>query len=142
MTIDSMPSLQDLQSDCAFGAYYLPVRQSTAYRRRAIFDEALAVIDRQYADEALSLPVVARAIATSRRQLQRVLAEHGTSFRRELQDIRMARAAALLREGELSVSTVAREVGYRHPAQFSKAFRRHHGLPPSELRATTECVAA
>jgi AraC family transcriptional regulator of adaptative response / methylphosphotriester-DNA alkyltransferase methyltransferase len=118
------------------------VRQSTAYRRGALFDEALAVIGRDYANEALSLAVVARAIATSRRQLQRVFAEHGTSFRRELQDVRMGRAAELLRAGELSVSTVAREVGYRHPAQFSKAFRRHHGLPPSELRAAAECVAA
>jgi AraC family transcriptional regulator, regulatory protein of adaptative response / methylphosphotriester-DNA alkyltransferase methyltransferase len=131
-----------MPSDRAVGAYYPAVRQSTLRRRRALFDEALGVIARDYPNENLSLGVVARAIATSRRQLQRVFAEHDTSFRSELQHVRMRRAAQLLRDGELPVSMVARAVGYRHPAQFSKAFRRHHGLPPSELRAASECVAA
>ena len=36
----------------------------------------------------------------------------------------------------MPVARVARAVGYRQPAQFSKAFRRHHGVPPSSLRAT------
>ena len=49
------------------------MRQATLFRRRALFDEALAVIEQDYADENLSLGAVARSIATSRRQLQRVL---------------------------------------------------------------------
>jgi AraC family transcriptional regulator of adaptative response / methylphosphotriester-DNA alkyltransferase methyltransferase len=118
------------------------VRQSTLHRRRALLDEALHAIARDYADEDLSLDSVARSIATSRRQLQRVFGEQGTSFRRELQRVRMTRAAELLRDGGLPVAAVARAVGYRQPAQFSKAFRRHHGRPPSELRATAGSLAA
>ena len=30
---------------------------------------------------------------------------------------------------------VAHRVGYRQPAQFAKAFRRHQGLAPSAFRA-------
>jgi transcriptional regulator GlxA family with amidase domain len=93
------------------------------------------VIRRDFGDEDLSLAAVAHRIATSRRQLQRVFAEQGTSFRRELQRVRMAHAAALLRQQALPVAAVARAVGYRQAAQFSKAFRRHHGHPPSEARA-------
>jgi AraC family transcriptional regulator, regulatory protein of adaptative response / methylphosphotriester-DNA alkyltransferase methyltransferase len=111
-------------------------------RRRALFDEALATIGRSYADEDLSLGSVARSIATSRRQLQRVFGERQTSFRTELQRVRMTRAAELLRDGALPVATVARAVGYRQPAQFSKAFRRHHGRPPSELRGAPDSLAA
>jgi AraC family transcriptional regulator of adaptative response / methylphosphotriester-DNA alkyltransferase methyltransferase len=118
------------------------VRQTTLFRRRALFDEALAVIEHEFADENLSLGAVARAIATSRRQLQRVFGERNTSFRAELQRVRMTQAAELLQEGEIPVSAVARSVGYRQPAQFSKAFRRHHGRPPSEMRAMAERVAA
>jgi AraC family transcriptional regulator, regulatory protein of adaptative response / methylphosphotriester-DNA alkyltransferase methyltransferase len=118
------------------------VRQTTLFRRRALFDEALAVIEQEYADENLSLGSVARSIATSRRQLQRVFGERNTSFRAELQRVRMTNAAEMLRGGYAPVSTVARSVGYRQPAQFSKAFRRHHGCPPSELRRTPEPVAA
>jgi AraC family transcriptional regulator, regulatory protein of adaptative response / methylphosphotriester-DNA alkyltransferase methyltransferase len=118
------------------------MRQSTAHRRRALFDEALAAIQRDYADETLSLGSVARSIATSRRQLQRVFGERRTSFRLELQRARMERAAELLRDGGMPVAAVARAVGYRQPAQFSKAFRRHHGHPPSELRGAARSLAA
>ncbi len=94
----------------------------------------MIAIRRDFADENLSLAGVAHSIATSRRQLQRVFAEQGTSFRRELQRVRMARAADLLRQETLPVAAVARAVGYRQAAQFSKAFRRHHGHPPSAAR--------
>jgi AraC family transcriptional regulator of adaptative response / methylphosphotriester-DNA alkyltransferase methyltransferase len=129
-------------SVCVAGAYYPVMRQSTRHRRLALFHDALVAIRRDYPDEALSLGSVAHAIATSRRQLQRVFAEHGTSFRGELQRVRMARAAELLRGGDLSVGAVARAVGYRQPAQFSKAFRRHHGRPPSDLRGDGARMAA
>ena len=111
------------------------VRQSTLHRRRTLFDDALSSISRNFADENLSLAAVAHSIATSRRQLQRVFAEQGTSFRRELQRVRMAHAADLLRREALPVAAVARAVGYRQAAQFSKAFRRHHGMAPSAYRS-------
>jgi transcriptional regulator GlxA family with amidase domain len=46
----------------------------------------------------------------------------------------MLRAADLLRGGDAPVNQVASAVGYRQPAQFAKAFRRHHGTPPSSFR--------
>ena len=74
---------------------------------------------------------MARRVATSRRQLQRAFAEAGeTSFRTYLQRVRMDRAAELLRGSDAPVNEVASAVGYRQPAQFAKAFRRHHGGPP------------
>ncbi len=118
------------------------MRQTTLFRRRTLFAEALTVIEQDYADENLSLGAVARSIATSRRQLQRVFGERNTSFRAELQRVRMSKAAELLQEGETPVSAVARSVGYRQPAQFSKAFRRHHGCPPSEMRGVAVRIAA
>jgi AraC family transcriptional regulator of adaptative response / methylphosphotriester-DNA alkyltransferase methyltransferase len=118
------------------------VRQTTLHRRRELFDEALAAIERDYADETLSLADVAHSIATSRRQLQRVFGEQRTSFRRELQRVRMDRAAELLREDAMPVGAVARAVGYRQPAQFSKAFRRHHGRAPSVLRGSARLAPA
>jgi AraC family transcriptional regulator, regulatory protein of adaptative response / methylphosphotriester-DNA alkyltransferase methyltransferase len=119
------------------------VRQTTRFRRRELFDDALAVIEENYANEELSLASVARRIATSPRQLQRAFAETGgTSFRRELQRVRMRRAAELLRDGTRPVQDVAASVGYRHGAQFAKAFRRHHGVAPSSLRGSAGQLAA
>ena len=48
----------------------------------------------------------------------------------------MERAAQLLAARGLTVREVAHRVGYRQPAQFAKAFRRHHGLAPSAFRDT------
>lgn len=110
------------------------VRQTTRTRRRAVYEEAIQIIERDYAND-LDLDEVARRIATSRRQLQRVFAEVGdTTFREYLARVRMRHAARLLREGATPVREVAQSVGYRQPAQFAKAFRRHHGTSPSSLR--------
>lgn len=119
------------------------MRATTVSRRNELFEDALAVIEREYANEELSLSLVAHEIATSRRQLQRSFAEAGrTSFRRELQRVRMERAAELLRDGSHSVQEVAAAVGYRQAAQFAKAFRRSHGGPPSAFRGSNGRLAA
>jgi AraC family transcriptional regulator, regulatory protein of adaptative response / methylphosphotriester-DNA alkyltransferase methyltransferase len=112
------------------------VRQATRDRRRGVYEEAIQIIERDYATD-LDLDALARQIATSRRQLQRVFAEVGdTSFRECLAKVRMRHAARLLRESATPVREVAQSVGYRQPAQFAKAFRRHHGTSPSSLRAS------
>ena len=121
----------------------LYVRTSTVQRRRDLYRDAIEVIRRRHGDPDLSLARVAHEIATSRRQLQRALAEvGGTSFSRELQRARMDRAAQLLLSGKLPVQVVAGAVGYRQAAQFAKVFRRHHGVSPSRFRRTSEQLAA
>src|SRR5687768_864361 len=110
-------------------------RRTTVQSRRALFEEAAAIVALEYPDR-LDLDQVARRLATSPRQLQRAFAEAGqTSFRTYLRTVRMERAMELLREGSLHVWEVAEAVGYSQSAQFAKAFRRHYGRPPSELRA-------
>src|SRR5215218_10392433 len=102
-------------------------RPTTIQSRRALFEEAAAIVALEYPDR-LELDQVARRLATSPRQLQRGFAEAGqTSFRTYLRTVRMERAGELLREGTLRVWEVAEAVGYSQPAQFAKAFRRHHG---------------
>ncbi len=115
----------------------MPVQRSTTTTLRAsLYQEAAAIVEAEYASD-LALDDVARRVATSRRQLQRAYSEVGqTSFREQLTRVRMERAAERLRHGGLTVREVARSVGYRQPAQFAKAFRRHHGVVPSEYRTS------
>src|SRR3954462_15389424 len=113
----------------------MPVQRPTTTRlRRSLFEEAVAIVEREYADD-LALDDIARRVATSRRQLQRAYAEVGdTTFREHLTKVRMERAAELLRRGGMTIREVAHRVGYRQPAQFAKAFRRQHGAAPSDYR--------
>src|SRR4051812_40355865 len=109
-------------------------RPETDSRRAEILRDAQAEMERRFG-ESLTVDEIARAVGTSRRQLQRVFEEvAGTTFRRYLAEVRMRHAADRL-EGGRTVAAVARSVGYRQPAQFAKAFRRHHGVSPSEARA-------
>jgi AraC family transcriptional regulator, regulatory protein of adaptative response / methylphosphotriester-DNA alkyltransferase methyltransferase len=41
-----------------------------------------------------------------------------------------------------TVREVAHRVGYRQPAQFAKAFRRHRGIAPSDFRAGGSAAGA
>ena len=108
-----------------------PQRPSPVRRRTSLFQAAVAIVEADYASE-LSLDDIARRVASSRRQLQRAYAEIGdTTFRDHLTGVRMERAAHLLASQRLTVREVAYRVGYRQPAQFAKAFRRHHGVSPS-----------
>jgi AraC family transcriptional regulator of adaptative response / methylphosphotriester-DNA alkyltransferase methyltransferase len=109
-------------------------RRSTVERREGLWQEAVAVVERRYAEQ-LTLDDVAHELFTSRRQLQRVFREvGGTSFRTFLTQVRMRRALERLHAGPVPVKAIASGVGYRQPAQFAKAFRRHHGLAPREAR--------
>ena len=105
-----------------------------AGRRRALYQEAVAVIERSYGDDRLTVTGLSQDIYSSRRQVQRSFAEAGTSVRETLHAIRMERGAELLDESSLPVAEIAGRVGYRQPAQFAKAFRRYHGLSPSQWR--------
>jgi AraC family transcriptional regulator, regulatory protein of adaptative response / methylphosphotriester-DNA alkyltransferase methyltransferase len=110
-------------------------RPSTIRLRTSLLAEANAIVEREYAS-ALALDDVARRVAASRRQLQRAYAEiGGTTFREHLTRVRMERAAELLAGPAPTVREVANRVGYRQPAQFAKAFRRHHGVAPSDFRS-------
>ena len=48
---------------------------------------------------------------------------------------RLAIAADLLRTPDATVTAVAHQLGYANPFTFSNAFKRHHGVSPSQLRA-------
>ena len=111
-------------------------RPSTVRSRTELYRDALAVVANSYS-HSIDLDDVAHEVAASRRQLQRVFAEvGGTTFRWHLTKLRMQQASQLLCEHRLTVREIAVKVGYRQPAQFAKAFRRHMGQTPKEYRHT------
>ncbi|WP_183095002.1 AraC family transcriptional regulator [Nocardioides stalactiti] len=82
------------------------------------------------------LPDVARELMLSDRTLYRRLEEEGTSFRDLRNEVREALATELLTRAGLTVSEVARRLGYSEPAAFSRAYKSWTGKGPSEVRRT------
>jgi AraC-like DNA-binding protein len=119
------------------------VRSDTVASRRRLYLLARVVVARHYR-RRLTLPMVAGALASSPRQLQRAYEQFGErSFHEDLLARRMAAAATLLIEQPaIAVSDVARLVGYRQPSHFARAFRRRYGLAPAGFREVARKNAA
>jgi two-component system response regulator YesN len=116
------------------GTATIRMRDGTLERRRELLHDAVSTILADHGP-GVDLDAVARRIGTSRRQLQRVFAElSDRSFRDTLAAVRMGRARTLLGSTNRPIADIARTVGYAEPAQFTKAFRHHHGMAPRDYR--------
>jgi len=111
------------------------MRPNTLAARRRLYLLARLIVARHYR-RPLTLAVLAGALASSPRQLQRAYEQFGDmTFSEDLFARRMAAAAQLLIEQRaIPVSDVARLVGYRHRSHFAAAFRRRYGLSPARFR--------
>jgi AraC-like DNA-binding protein len=112
------------------------VHANTLASRRRLYLLARVVVARHYRRQ-LTLEMVAGALSSSPRQVQRAYEQFGEiTFREDLLARRMAAAAELLvKQRAIPVTDVARLVGYRQAPHFAKAFRRRYGLPPARFRA-------
>jgi AraC-like DNA-binding protein len=81
-----------------------------------------------------TLGSAARALARSRRSLQRDLQLSGSSFRAELLDARVRQAKNLLVRTEASLTEIAHDVGCTSLQHFSIMFRARTGETPSRWR--------
>lgn len=77
---------------------------------------------------------IARALATSRRTLQRRLRDEGTSFAAIVDQTRKARALELIGDRHVRLTEIAFLTGFSEARAFARAFRRWTGAGPAEHR--------
>lgn len=83
-----------------------------------------------------SLDTAASDLGMSARTLSRKLAEDGTTYQKELDDLREKLAKEYFFRGGDSVTQVALMLGYNDISNFTKAFKRWTGLTPTEFMET------
>ena len=77
--------------------------------------------------------MLAREVAMSRMQLHRKLKNLTDNSPGDLiRNIRLTKAAELLKDGELNVTEVSYEIGISSRSNFSKIFKEKYGVTPSE----------
>jgi AraC-like DNA-binding protein len=77
---------------------------------------------------------VAVRLSMSLRSLQRRLQDQGTSYKELLEQTRRELAEQYVRNTHLSINEITFLLGFTEPANFSRAFRRWHGVSPSAFR--------
>jgi AraC-like DNA-binding protein len=107
-------------------------RELTQLQQRRSFSARLYQKLLQSDDSMPSLEQLAEQLQLSSRTLHRRLEAEGHGFRELLNQARMHKAEKLLRRG-WSVTEIAHTLGYGDSANFTRAFRRHHGIPPSRF---------
>jgi len=81
----------------------------------------------------IDVAFAARQLGSSRRSLQRALAQQGTSFRAELLQSRLQRAKRELTTGA-SVTWLAYELGFQNVQSFIRVFKQGTGITPGAWR--------
>ncbi|UCO98632.1 helix-turn-helix domain-containing protein [Metapseudomonas lalkuanensis] len=86
-------------------------------------------------EEPLDLDDLASFVELSRRQLERLFQKYlRCSPSRHYLKLRLLRARQLLRQTAMPVVQVASGCGFLSPQNFSKCYREHFGIPPSNER--------
>jgi AraC-like DNA-binding protein len=107
----------------------------SAVRRAAILRE----IESRSGDAGLSANAVAALLGITPRYVHLLLEKTGCSFTHHVLQRRLATAAALLRdpkENHRKITDIAAQAGFTDLSYFNRAFRRHFGATPSDIRAT------
>jgi AraC-like DNA-binding protein len=81
-----------------------------------------------------TLPIMAKAMASSPRTINRQLAQLNTTYQQILDDARREKAIDLLSYSTINIEHIATQLGYNDPSNFGRAFRRWLGKSPRAFR--------
>ena len=99
-------------------------------------EEALKYIEANYS-EAVTIQDLANWLGLERTYLYRLFKSMvGVSPQAYLLDVHIRQACTLLTHSDLTITNIARSVGYEDSLYFSRLFRRKKGQTPSQYRLT------
>jgi transcriptional regulator GlxA family with amidase domain len=95
--------------------------------------EVLRCIEREPSRTVRDLAVL---VNLSRSRLSHLFkTQTGMSLNHFLADVRLNRAAELLRSTEIQIKEISYVVGYHQPSSFDRAFRNKFDLSPADYRS-------
>lgn len=106
-------------------------------RRQALLARIRAFVDHNLPDLRLGPDSIAAHHHISVRLLHSLFREEPETVAATIRRLRLERSRADLadpRLGHSKIGEIAARWGFRHPADFSRAFRRAYGMPPSDYR--------
>jgi AraC-like DNA-binding protein len=108
------------------------MRRSPAIRSKRVAIEAAATIYRREIFNAPTIEQLATRVGLNRNDITEGFREaFGVTPHAYGHLLRMKEARLMLQGGQLSISEVARRIGYEGYSSFSRAYRSHFGRPPA-----------
>lgn len=101
------------------------------YKYTQYMYKALAYIEQNYT-ESIMVEDIANSVGLSTDYFSRMFKQFtGLTPMEYIKNVRLAKAAELLRQPEISIAHVATEVGFEDPGYFSRQFKQVLGVSPS-----------
>lgn len=110
------------------------LQANTPYSPVSALARVRSVIAERVRGQRPTAPAIARELAMSTRAMQRLLNDHGTTFRGLLDEVRNEHARGYLSSTSFTDGEVSFLLGFDDPNSFSRAFRTWNGMSPSEFR--------
>jgi AraC-like DNA-binding protein len=104
--------------------------------RKDTINRVRTLIIADLASGTISKQEVADKLHLSPRNLQLKLAAKDTSFQDILDSTRQSLATGYLEQSDLSITEITFLLGYADTSNFTRAFRRWHGVSPTDYRST------
>lgn len=114
------------------------------HKRKKSYNTNLSIsikdyVDSNFDDYSMSLAVVADKFNLSEVYLSQFFKEQmGVNFSTYIENIRMTKAKEYLSDSTFTIGEISRAVGYNSSSAFSRAFKRLHGITPTEYRANRQ----
>lgn len=103
-------------------------------RKATVTSELRALLRKSLLTGECMVADIAGKLHIHERTLNRRLREEGTSFHRELEDIRYEMSRHYLAESTMPMIRIAKALNYADVSAFSRAFKRWAGTTPAEWR--------
>jgi AraC-like DNA-binding protein len=104
-----------------------------------LMERIMRSVNEHISDSTFNVEALTQDVGISRAQLHRKMKEMtGISTSDFIRNLRLERAAQLIRENKINVTQVAYDVGFSNQSHFSTVFRRHFGMTPTEYAAKHE----
>lgn len=112
-------------------------QETSVTQREALRDRIRSYVQNHLRDPGLSVDGIARALNCSRRHLYNAFAGEGESIAGYIQRLRLQACVRDLQQAGphgRPITDIALSWGFGNPSHFSRVFRDHTGMSPSEFR--------
>jgi AraC-like DNA-binding protein len=114
-------------------------QETAVTQREALRDRIRGYVQQHLRDPNLSVDAIARALNCSRRHLYNAFVGEGESIAGYIQRQRLQACIRALQQAgphARPITDIALSWGFGNPSHFSRVFRDHTGMSPSEFRAS------
>ena len=102
-----------------------------------LYKKALGIVEKNIGNEQFDVLFFCEELGVSRTVLfRKVKAWTDFSPNEFIQQIRLKKGAELLEQGDINISQISYQLGFKNPKYFSKCFRKKFGKTPTEYAKT------